>query len=54
LDGEAREGVSGVEREIYQRTGTNSTRLRQEMGIEVDIVYYTVKDILSIECENRR
>ena len=45
LDGEAEE-------EIYKRTGVSTLDLDKKIRIEVDILNYTIGEVLFIECEN--
>jgi len=54
LDRETREGILGVEREVYKRTSTSTTRFRQKMRIEVDVLDYIKGGVLSMECKDGR
>ena len=46
------EDIQRIEGEIYERTSTDSTRLRQKMRMEVDISDYAIGGVLSMECED--
>jgi len=52
LNRKAEEGVSGVEEKIYKRTGVSSTKFRQKMRMEVDVLDYTIGGVLFIECKD--
>ena len=55
LDREAGEGISGVKEEVYKRTGISSIRLRyKKMRMEVNVLDYVIRGILSIKCEDRK
>ena len=43
---------SGIKGKIHKRTGTDSTRFRQKMRIEVYVSDYSIEEVLSIECED--
>ena len=45
LDGEAKE-------KVYKRTGISAPDLDQKIRMEVDILNYTIGEVLFIECEN--
>ena len=51
LDREIREDVSGVEGEVHKRTDVSSTI---KIRMEVDTSDYTMREILSRKCEDRR
>ena len=40
-------------KEIYKRTNVSSIRLRQRMRIEVNVLDYIIKEVLSTKCKNR-
>ena len=55
LGREAGEGISGVKEEVYKRTGISSIRLRyKKMRMEVNVLDYAIRGILSIKCEDRK
>ena len=51
LDRKVGRSIYGVKGEIYKRTGVGSTRLRQKMRMEVDVLDCIIKGALFIECE---
>ena len=52
LNGEVGEDVLGIEGEIHKRASISSTRLRQKMRMEVDILNYVTEGVLSMEYED--
>ena len=55
LDREAGEGISGVKEEVYKRTSISNIRLRyKKMRMEVNVLDYAIRGILSIKCEDRK
>ena len=49
LDGKIRKDIQGAEEEIHKRISVSSTRFRQKMRIEVNILDYAIEGVLSIE-----
>ena len=43
---------SGIKGKIHIKTGTDSTRFRQKMRMEVYVSDYALGEVLSIECED--
>ena len=53
LNGETREGILGVEEEIYKITGISCTRSKQKkIKMEVNASDYAIEEVLSMECKN--
>ena len=52
LDRKIREGIWEVEGKIHKRTSISSTRLRQKIRIEVDVLDYAMRGILLMEYED--
>ena len=53
LDRNARKGVWRVEGEVHKKTGISSTELRfKKMRMEIDILDYAIRGVLSMECED--
>ena len=54
MDRKVGRGVQGTEKEIYKKTSVSSTRLKQKIRMEVDVLDYAMKRVLSIEYEDKK
>ena len=55
MDQKIERNIQKIEGEIYKRTSISNTRLKQKkMRMEVDVLDYTTKRVLSIEYKDRR
>jgi len=57
MDRKIKEGILGVEEEVYKRTSASNTRFRfrfKKMRMKVDASDYAIGEVLSIEYNNRR
>jgi len=54
MDRKVGRGVQETEKEIYKKTSVSSTRPKQKIRMEVDVLDYAMKRVLSIEYEDKK